>query len=136
MPTHKMGRRLRFAVRSRQARCGRLLDAYGGPPVASTQPGPEGPLAVGPRLRNRVACARWGGLEQLDTRGRWPQNLDCLQAGELSSYNTFYNPQPTRQQNRNPKSKISKKGIGTHREIIRVLCGEAASAHRGQLSFR
>src|SRR5215218_1524278 len=147
-----MGRRLRFAVRSRQAGWGRLLDAYGSsPPVASTQPGPEG-LRLRRPLLSVLACAtEWGlgavghsrspateprplatpstdlasprtrscslSVARFSGNGSPTCSLDCLQAGELSSYNTLDSLQPTWQQNRNPKSKISKKGIGTRREI-------------------
>src|SRR5215216_5993899 len=71
-----MGRRLRFAVRSRQARWGRLLDAFGGATYSqhiawSRRSSTEAPLTVGPRSRHRVACARrWGGwgVEQSGAR--------------------------------------------------------------------
>jgi hypothetical protein len=40
-----------------------------------------------------------------------------------------YNPQPTWQQNRNLKSKISKKGIGTRRQIIRYYASTQSCAN-------
>src|SRR5215211_7204037 len=86
---HKMGRRLRFAVRSRQARWGRLLDAFGGATYSqhiarSRRSSTEALLAVGPRLRHRVACAR---------RGAWSTRTRAVAGHRTSTAcHTFYGP--------------------------------------------